>query len=137
MTYGMPTVLTIHVDSVDAISAMLVSHDGVHGEGFDWAPQKVEFAGHVRDELSLKSDEKESVIALKRAVAARRNARTTLVESQVRVSYESECSEGGRQVARAGLEVQVASGGQDRQAHPAGPPHGLACGVGFGGHPQV
>lgn len=52
----------------------------------EWILQKLEFAGDAGEELTLKSDQEESVLALKRAVAARRMARTTMVESQVRVS---------------------------------------------------
>lgn len=65
---------------------MVVSSKGVRGEVVDWVLQKLEFAGHSGDDTALKSDQGESVVALKRALAARRSARTSLVESQVRVS---------------------------------------------------
>lgn len=45
-----------------------------------------EFSGHIVTESTLKSDQEEAIVALKRAVAARRTARTVLVESNVRVS---------------------------------------------------
>lgn len=37
-------------------------------------------------DIALKSDQEESIVALKRAIASRRNSGTTLIESQVHVS---------------------------------------------------
>lgn len=59
---------------------------GVRPEVVDWILQKAEFAGNAGVELTLKSDQEEPTVALKKAVATRRTARTVLVESHMRVS---------------------------------------------------
>lgn len=82
---NMKIVLIIHDDTVDAIRTMK-SRTGVREEVVDWVLQKLEFAGHVGTVLTMKSDQEEADVALKKAVAARRSARTVLAESHVRVS---------------------------------------------------
>lgn len=80
------TVWIMHDDSIDGMWALQVESKGVRAEVADWIMLKLEEAGHAGAELTLKSDQEESIIALKRAVASRRNSRTTLIEPQVRVS---------------------------------------------------
>lgn len=84
--YSLPTILILHDDSVDAMWTLRVQSKGVREEIVDWVLQTLEFAGHLGTDLTLKSDQEEAIMALKRAVAARRTSRTTLVESNVRVS---------------------------------------------------
>lgn len=83
---GNYTVLIMHDDSIDGIWALQVEAKGVRPEVIDWVMQRLEEAGHAGTEITLKTDQEESIVALKRAIASRRNARTTLIESQVRVS---------------------------------------------------
>ena len=47
---------------------------------------KLEEAGYKGTEITMKTDQEESIMALKRAVAARREAIASLIESKVRVS---------------------------------------------------
>ena len=82
----MPKILVMHDDSADAIWAMQVERKGATDEVVTWIVNKLEETGHGGDHITLKSDQEESIMAVKRAVAARRPAQTPLVESQVRVS---------------------------------------------------
>ena len=79
------TILIIHDDSIDTVWAMQVTRKGVYEEAVKWALQKLTEVGH-NGELTIKSDQEESIMALKTAVALGRPSRTALVESKVRVS---------------------------------------------------
>ena len=48
--------------------------------------QKLEEAGYKVVDLTLKTDQEESIMASRRSVAVRREARAAMVESKVRVS---------------------------------------------------
>lgn len=63
----------------------MVSDKGVREEVVDCVLQKLESASHAGTDITMKSDQEESTVALKRAVAARRSTHTAMVESQVRV----------------------------------------------------
>ena len=50
-----------------------------------WVLEKFEVAGHSGGHITLKSsDQEQSFVAVKRAIAARKTARTSLMESQFR-----------------------------------------------------
>ena len=66
--------------------ALSVKAKGVSSEVISWIVGKLEEAGYRGVELALKRAQKEFKMVLKRAVAARREARTSLIESTVRVS---------------------------------------------------
>ena len=48
--------------------------------------QKIEEAGYRGMPISIKTDQEESIMALKRSIAVRRESRTAMIESKVRVS---------------------------------------------------
>ena len=81
-----PKVLIMYDDCYDALWALQVERKGVLPEVVSWVLQKLEEAGYSGKHITLKSDQKENIMALKRAVMARRSAATTPVESRVRVS---------------------------------------------------
>ena len=83
---GSVKTLVMHDDSLDILWAAQVKQKGVSDEVVAWVLNKLEEAGHSGTHITLKSDQEEALMALKRAVAARRTARTSLIESQVRVS---------------------------------------------------
>ena len=47
---------------------------------------RLEEAGYNGKDIMLKTDQEETILALKRAMAARRETRTSLIESKARVS---------------------------------------------------
>ena len=65
--------------------ALSVKAKGVSSEVIPWSVGEHEEAGYRGVELALKTDQEESMMVLGRAVAARREARTSLIESKVRV----------------------------------------------------
>ena len=71
----------IYVMPVDAKGTADYVIDGVMG--------RLEEAGHAGSTLTLKSDGEESILAVEKATAIARNARTPLVESPV---GESKCN---------------------------------------------
>ena len=98
----MPTLLVIHGNKLDAICDLQVQRKGLADEVITWVLEKLELAGHSGDHISLKSEQEESTIAVKGAIAARRTARTSLIESQLRVEgwrtywpRTSNCAVGG------------------------------------------
>jgi hypothetical protein len=80
-----PKVLILHDDRLGAIWALCVKAKGPSPEVVTWVMNKLEEAGYRGVELSLKTDQEESIMALKRAIAARRHTRTSMIESKVRV----------------------------------------------------
>ena len=58
-----------------------------------WIVDKLESAGYTGMKLTMKSDQEPSVEALKRAVALRRQAVTTLIESPVWESQSNGANE--------------------------------------------
>ena len=81
-----PKILIMHDDKLETLWALGVQQKGVTIEVVTWIMQKLEEAGYKGVDLTLKTDQEESIMALKRAVAARREARTSMIESKVRVS---------------------------------------------------
>ena len=59
--------------------ALAVEHKGVNEESIKWTNGKINESGNYGTKITLKSDQEESIMAVKRAVAARRPAQTPLV----------------------------------------------------------
>ena len=81
-----PKILILHDDRLETLWALGVKAKGVTPEVVTWIMSKLEEAGYKGTEITLKTDQEEANMALKRAVAARRETRTSLIESDVRVS---------------------------------------------------
>ena len=84
-----PKVVVMHDDRLDAIWALEVKAKGPSAEVVTWIVGKLEESGYRGTAIALKTDQEESIMALKRAVMARREARTTPIESKVRVSVSN------------------------------------------------
>ena len=84
---GDPKVLVVHDDKSEALWALAVKAKGIGApEVSAWVAQKLEEAGYRGMPVTIKTDQEESIMALKRAVAGRRNSQTAMIESKVRVS---------------------------------------------------
>ena len=81
-----PKVLVVYDSELDGMWALLVRRKGPSPEVVSWILQKLEEAGRSGQEIALKIDQEESIMALKRSVAVRREAKTVPNESKVRVS---------------------------------------------------
>lgn len=57
----MPTILVLHDDVVGTVWAMQVDSKGVRPEVVNWVLQKLEFAGHLGEDITLKSDQEEQL----------------------------------------------------------------------------
>ena len=79
------TILVIHDSEFDAVFALQVAKKGIDDFACQWVINKLEELGHTGSEITLKSDQEASIMALKRQIAMRRQVRTPMVESQVRV----------------------------------------------------
>ena len=84
-----PKVLILHDDRLETLWALGVKTKGVTPEVVTWIMNKLEEAGYKGTEITMNTDQEESIMALKRAVAARRETRTSLIESKVRVSVSN------------------------------------------------
>ena len=84
-----PKILILHDDRLETLWALGVKSKAVTPEVVTWIMSKLEEAGYKGTEITLKSDQEESIMALKRAVAAIRETRTSLIESKVRVSVSN------------------------------------------------
>ena len=73
--------------STNAIWTLQVDAKGVEtGVGVEWLHKKMFFAGHLGMRITLKSDNEPSIVALKKALAIKRQCPTGLIESPVRES---------------------------------------------------
>ena len=81
-----PKVLVVHDDSNDGLWALWVEKNGASAEVVAWIFDKIEEAEHSGQQISLKTDQEESIMALKRAEIVRRKVPIVPIESKVRVS---------------------------------------------------
>ena len=65
---------------------MAVDHKGPTDSAVKWVTGKINESGNAGTKVVIKSDQEESIIALKKAVTIRRQAETVLIESPVRDS---------------------------------------------------
>ena len=66
--------------------AMVVDHKGPTDSAVKWVKRKIDESGNAGTKIVIRSDQEESIIALKKAVTIRRQAETVLIESPVRDS---------------------------------------------------
>ena len=85
-TEGTPPVLIAWDDGHRALWALPVDHKGAEEYVVNWLVRKIDEAGYSGVPLTIKTDQEPAIIALKRAVAIRRQAETTPIESPVRES---------------------------------------------------
>ena len=69
-----------------SIWAMAADRKGATDSSMKWLDNKINESGHSGTKIVLKSDQEESIIALKKAVAIRRQSETVMIESPVRDS---------------------------------------------------
>ena len=81
-----PKVLVVHDDKTQAMWALAVRAKGSAPEVAAWVVHKIEEAGYRGMPISLKTDQEESIMALKRSIAVRRESRAAMIESKIRVS---------------------------------------------------
>ena len=79
----------MHDDQLETLWALGVKQKGVTPEVVSWIVQKLDEAGYRGMAITIKTDQEEAIMALKKAIAARREARTALMESKVRVSVSN------------------------------------------------
>ena len=83
-TEGTPPVLIAWDDGHRALWALPVDHKGAEEYVVNWLVRKIDEAGYSGVPLTIKTDQEPAIVALKRAVAIRRQAETTPIESPVR-----------------------------------------------------
>ena len=69
-----------------SIWAMATDRKGATDSSIKWLDNKINESGHSGTKIVLKSDQEESIIALKKAVAIKRRSETVMIESPVRDS---------------------------------------------------
>ena len=73
-------------EATGAIWAMPVTAKGPTEEAVKWSVAKMDESGYRSQKVTLKSDQEESIMAVKRAIAATRVAESVPIESPVRAS---------------------------------------------------
>ena len=86
---GMPAILILWDDGHRALWSLPVESKGATNQAVTWIVKKLEEAGYSGIGLTLKSHQEPLVMALKKAVALRRQAQTTPMESPVRESQSN------------------------------------------------
>ena len=81
-----PKTILMHDDKLETLWALCVEAKGAHAEVVTWVVHQLDEAGYRGKDITIKTDQEESVMALNRAIAARREGVTTPIESKVRVS---------------------------------------------------
>ena len=81
-----PKILVMHDDKLETLWALCVQAKGEHAEVVTWVVQKLDEAGYRGKDITINTIQETSVMAFKRAIAARREGVTTPIESKVRVS---------------------------------------------------
>ena len=80
-------VLIAYEHKTGSIWAIEVDHKGVDtGTASDWIVERLSAAGYGGVKVTLKSDNEASILALKNAIAVKREAETAMIESPVRES---------------------------------------------------
>ena len=124
-----PKVLVVHDDKTQAMWALAVRAKGSAPEVAAWVVQKIEEAGYRGMPISIKTDQEESIMALKRSIAVRRVSRTAMAESKVVVfQKQSRRRTSQKEMARAISKSEATSRGQDRRAHPGSSHNGTMVG---------
>ena len=130
-----PKVQIAHDDRLGAIWASCVKAKGPCPEVVTRASGNLEEAGYRGVEISIKTDQEESIMALKRAIAARRQTQTSMMESKVRVpKSNAQVWASSPKVARTVSQDQASPGGTSRPGNPTRPSHGAMDGRLVGGH---
>ena len=95
---GMIPTLVEFDEHTGAIWAMPVTAKGPTAEAVKWSLDKMEDSGYRSQKLTLKSDQEDSIVALKRAIATGRVAESVPIESPVRASKSNGKVENGIKV---------------------------------------
>jgi hypothetical protein len=83
---GLSPVVVGHDRTSESLWAMVVEAKGVNDSSVKWTKERIDESGYLGTRIVFKSDQEESIKALKRAVAIKRQADTTMIESPVRDS---------------------------------------------------
>ena len=83
---GMSPVLIGHGRTSESLWAMVAESKGVTESSLKWAKERIDESGYMGTKVVLKSDQEESIKALKRAIAVKRQTETVMIESPVRDS---------------------------------------------------
>ena len=83
---GATPVIIGHDRQSKGIWAMVVDHKGAQESSVRWLKNKIKESGHSGTKVTVKSDQEVAIVALKKAVAIKRQAETVLIESPVRDS---------------------------------------------------
>ena len=65
---------------------MAAEAKGVNESSIKWGKERIDESGHIGTKVVLRSDQEDSIVALKRAIAVKRQAETVFLESPVRDS---------------------------------------------------
>ena len=82
----MRPILVAHDDDKEAIWVIAIDRKGPTMTAVKWLVDKIDEAGYAGMKVTIKSDQEESIMALKRAVAVTREAETAFIETPVRQS---------------------------------------------------
>ena len=70
----------------ESIWAMAVEAKGVNESSIKWGKERIDESGHIGTKVVIRSDQEDSIVALKRDIAVKRQAETVFLESPVRDS---------------------------------------------------
>ena len=106
---GLSPVLVGHDRTSEALWAMVAEAKGVTESSLKWAKERIDESGYLGTRVVLKSDQEESIKALKRAIAVKRQADTVMIESPVRDSKSNGSVEGTEDMGRSGEDTEAPS----------------------------
>ena len=86
---GMQPCLVCYDQSKDAFWAMGVDAKGPTPTVVKWMVERINMSGYRGEQLTMKSDNEDSVIALQKATAAMRSGETVLIHSPLRSSQSN------------------------------------------------
>ena len=82
----LPPILLMFDSRIGMMWALPAEHKGPVPHVVRWCVEKLERAGYGGVAITLKSDNEDSIVALKKSIALRRSAETMPIESPVRES---------------------------------------------------
>ena len=82
-------ILVAYDHSKYGLWVMETDHKGATDASVKFMSMRMEEAGHIGNDITMKSDQEDAVVALKRAVAGHRQGKTAMIESPVRESQKN------------------------------------------------
>ena len=87
---GLSPVLVGHSCTTESLWAMVAEAKGATESSLKWAKERIDESGYLGTRVVLKSDQEESIKALKRAIVVKRQAETIMIETRSRTGGSRE-----------------------------------------------